>query len=408
MKRQRAVPDLNQIIPYFQAIFSADNHCVIGYEVLGRWQTPQGMQSLGAFFHDPDIPDRLKMEADFHLHTAAFETFLTATAQDDVSVFINMNANHLMLDEAGFIQRLIRFQNRGLDLSRVVVEITEHDFKGDFGFLSHLLKYLKSLGVKIAIDDLGKGASNLDRIAILEPDILKVDIHSLKNDEPTHFYHGVIYSLALLSRKIGAELLFEGIENKLQFHYSWRKNGRYFQGYFFAKPAPELIPKDILKNQFRQDIHHFIQLEQSSVKQLFEFSSRLNERLQSVTGEVKISADLDEWLWKISPRVNDICFRMYITDYEGFQITSNIVKEKGEWCFQKEMKGKNWSWRPYFIENVIRMNLENRGILSDFYSDIATGELIRTFSFPLGESRFLFIDIPNSVIRNIDVNDILF
>ena len=118
--------------------------------------------------------------------------------------------------------------------------------------------------MKIAIDDLGKGASNLDRIGILEPDILKVDLHSLKNDEPTHSYHGVIYSLALLARKIGAELLFEGIENKVQFHYSWRKNARYFQGYFFSMPAAELLQRDVLKSQFRTDIHHFIQLEQSS------------------------------------------------------------------------------------------------------------------------------------------------
>ena len=132
MKIQNDIPDIKQVIPYFQAIFSADSHGVIGYEVLGRLQTYQGVQSLGSFFHDPGIPDDLKIKVDIHLQTAAFETFLTA--QHETSVFINMNANHLILDKDGFIQRLIRFRNRGFDLSRVVVEITEHDFKGDFGF----------------------------------------------------------------------------------------------------------------------------------------------------------------------------------------------------------------------------------------------------------------------------------
>jgi len=406
MKANTALPDLKQVIPHFQAIFSADSHGVIGYEVLGRWQTEQGSQSLGAFFHDPGIPDRLKMEVDVHLQNSAFETFLKT--QDDVAVFINMNANHLILDSDGFIRRLIHYRDRGLDLQRVVIEITEHDFKGDIGFLSEILKYLKSLGVRIAIDDLGKGASNLDRIGILEPDILKVDLNSLKNDEPTHSYHGVIYSIGLLARKIGAELLFEGIENKGQFHYSWRRSGRYFQGYFFSRPAAELIPTDILKRQFRKDIRQFIQLEQSGVKRLYEFSSALNERLQSITGEMEMIPDLDEWLWRISPRVKDICFRMYITDDEGFQLTSNLVRTNGDWHFEREVRGKNWSWRPYFIENLIRMTLENRGILSDFYSDIATGELVRTFSYPLGGSRFLFIDIPNSVIRSHDISEALF
>ena len=100
MKIEQAIPNLKQVVPYFQAIFSADSHRVSGYEVLGRLQTDQGVQSLGPFFHDPGIPERFKMETDLHLQTAAFETFLTA--REDVSLYINMNANHLILDRDGF------------------------------------------------------------------------------------------------------------------------------------------------------------------------------------------------------------------------------------------------------------------------------------------------------------------
>jgi hypothetical protein len=55
--------------------------------------------------------------------------------------------------------------------------------------------------------------------------------------------------------------------------------------------------------------------------------------------------------------------------------------------------GKNWSWRPYFLENIIKMRNERKGILSDLYSDIETGETIRTFSFPISSIDYLFIDI---------------
>ena len=39
------------------------------------------------------------------------------------------------------------------------------------------------------------------------------------------------------------------------------------------------------------------------------------------------------------------------------------------------------------------MRYEKKGILSDLYSDIETGETIRTFSYPLSSKHYLFIDL---------------
>lgn len=39
------------------------------------------------------------------------------------------------------------------------------------------------------------------------------------------------------------------------------------------------------------------------------------------------------------------------------------------------------------------MTYEKKGILSDLYSDIETGEMIRTFSYPLNNEDFLFLDL---------------
>lgn len=42
--------DLDNVIPYFQPIFSADEHKVIGYEILGRYKSESEIISLGPFF----------------------------------------------------------------------------------------------------------------------------------------------------------------------------------------------------------------------------------------------------------------------------------------------------------------------------------------------------------------------
>lgn len=44
------ITDLDNVIPFFQPIFSADEHRVIGYEILGRYRGKTEIESLGPFF----------------------------------------------------------------------------------------------------------------------------------------------------------------------------------------------------------------------------------------------------------------------------------------------------------------------------------------------------------------------
>ena len=68
--------DLDHVIPYFQAIFSADEQLVIGYEVLGRYHGKDGVESLGSFFLDEGIPEEYKQEVDHVILTKALDKAL--------------------------------------------------------------------------------------------------------------------------------------------------------------------------------------------------------------------------------------------------------------------------------------------------------------------------------------------
>src|SRR5690606_6553325 len=76
-------------------------------------------------------------------------------------------------------------------------------------------------------------------------------------------------------------------------------------------------------------------------------------------------------------------FRIYICDSDGIQVSSNFRKRQDDWKIESFQKGSHWAFRPYFLENLMQMKNWNKGILSDTYSDIETGEMIRTFSYPL-------------------------
>ena len=97
-------------------------------------------------------------------------------------------------------------------MKNIVLEITEHECKEDIEQFNHLLMYYRTYGIQISINKVGTGTSNLERISVLAPDILKVDLTNLRQTALLQSYQDILYSLSLLARRIGATLLYEEID----------------------------------------------------------------------------------------------------------------------------------------------------------------------------------------------------
>lgn len=396
--------NLPQVIPHYQPIFSADEHGVVGYEVLGRFQTETGTVSLGPFFHDETIPEEFRIEVDDVITKKALDYFL-ALADQTPLIFFNRDANLLMLDRGeSFLQLLLAYEAKGLALGRIVLEINEQHFKGDVDQLNHLLTYIRTYGVKVAVDNIAEHSINLERIGVLSPDILKIDLHELRKASVHQAYQGIVHSISLLARKIGATLLYEDIETSFQLQYAWRHGGRYYQGYYLAKPGPEAVPRDLLKDLLRQECHRFIQQEKKKLETLYHISEQFQQRITALLGKYKKAGNFNELISSLAAELDDVCFRIYVCDEDGFQQSGNMFKRGGRWELEHEYYMKNWSWRPYFLENIIRMRSRRRGILSDLYTDIETGETIRTYSYPIDERHYLFIDLSYSYLFEHDAH----
>ncbi|MGI8314817.1 EAL-associated domain-containing protein [Halobacillus mangrovi] len=390
------VSDLHYVKPVYQPIVSAIKHDVIGYEVLGRYNNEGSWMSLGPFFHDEEVPDEFKVEVDQHLLKIAMTEMLQSKTEG--SLFINRNAKQLMVNNGeDLLQTLLLFEQKGFSMGRIVIEVTEHDFDEEFEVLSHLLQYYKTYGIQIAVDHVGAKSSNIDRIRQLEPHILKIDTTIIRNQNADGF-HDVMYSLSMLARRIGAALLFENIEDDFQLHFAWKHGGRFYQGFFLAKPSDYLVTKEALTLNLTQKIAAYITREKSLVEQrlhlITQWENKVRELLPKWEGPKKVDAFID----LVKDRFHQESFRMFVCNSDGQQISSNFRKRVNSWELEPEQRGSNWAFRPYFLENVVQMKSTGKGILSDNYSDIDTKEMIRTFSMPVSDQYFLFIDIRYSFI----------
>jgi EAL domain-containing protein (putative c-di-GMP-specific phosphodiesterase class I) len=118
----------------------------------------------------------------------------------------------------------------------VMIELTEHLPLNEAEGLVGVVKRLRTLGVRLALDDTGCGFADFDTVRLLRPDIVKLCITVIRNaDKGTHFT-GAIRESAERLCKLGCLVLAEGVERENQ-HAALQGCGIEFaQGWLYGKP----------------------------------------------------------------------------------------------------------------------------------------------------------------------------
>ena len=96
---------------------------------------------------------------------------------------------------------------------------------------------LRSLGYRIAVDDLGEGYSGLNSFAQLEPDVVKLDMTLIRGIDTTPTKRKMVHALTTLCRELGTPLVAEGVETEVERDILVDLGADLFQGYLFAKPG---------------------------------------------------------------------------------------------------------------------------------------------------------------------------
>jgi EAL domain-containing protein (putative c-di-GMP-specific phosphodiesterase class I) len=127
------------------------------------------------------------------------------------------------------------------NLTGVVLEITEHSDAATPD-LARLLQGYRSRGASIAVDDWGPGFSNVDRLVVLQPDIVKLDVSRLTALDSD--YQGATVGLITeWAEMVGAKVCAEKVETEEQWRQLCGFGVHLGQGHFFGRPMP---PEELL------------------------------------------------------------------------------------------------------------------------------------------------------------------
>ncbi len=382
-----------KIAAFYQPIIAMDTRRIIGYEVLGRAVKSDSVRSLGPFFCDERIALEDHINVDRMLREQAFAKL--AQTKEQPMLFINLKPSWIYrYEEIGELYTLSLLDKYGINPARVVIEITEESFGGPMEGLRAVVDLYRERGCQIAIDDVGSGFSGMDRIAQIQPNLLKLDIHMIKRSATHDGYFGVLRSFSDLAEQIGASLLIEGVEREEDLARSIQAGARYVQGFLFAGAEPEFREATcfapIITRALERHLLQFVGMERVWHRQ----AEQLAERLTTLVPKTGVPALVDGWLTGLLQELDEHCIRVYLCTEDGVQLSSNYSRTAGtDWSCETQYKGANWSWRPYFVPSLVQLDENRRAIVSRAYADLESQAWIRTVSVLVAPGLILFMDL---------------
>ncbi|MBU45143.1 MAG: hypothetical protein CMN76_18170 [Spirochaetaceae bacterium] len=401
------------ILPFFQPVLSVADGSIYGYEVLGRRRMPDGsFQSLGPFFHDENSDLAERIEISRQIRKDAFRTLNSLAPHQ--KLFVNIKPSWMWKYRShDSLPTLDMLDELGVSGNRVVIEITEDEFQGDINELFGMVVRYRAAGCKIAVDDFN--FNFMDRLIHLQPDIVKVDMSLVKRIAQSPEYRSLIEYIASFARDFGISVLFEGVETRKELESAIESGAEFVQGYFFAPAAKDYIDSSSFQSQLREVLQTVVHKNWNRNRNVMTIESVMNRLLSELLSSMKIrlngnsgvNPDLaDDVLREVLDGLPPKCYRIYACDDKGDQLSSNFERDPtGQFILRSEFRKMNWSWRPYFLHNLVRMKQYGRGIISTPYRDTETKKETLTFSCPVKENVYLFMDfeLPEIPEANEDV-----
>lgn len=309
----------------YQPIMSTHHKDFLALEALARSWDGQKVISPIALFFEAEI-EGLTMQLDLICIRKALEGFSLLYVQDSsLILFINISATVIHHYLNGSILLELALDNH-IPPENIVLEINElHN--DSINIMSQFTKKHRAQGFLIAVDDIGAGSSNLDRIPLIKPNVMKIDKELVKNIHTSFYKEQVVNTIMQLATNIGASVVVEGIETIDDLIKVSAQGAQLIQGYFLSKPTP-IIPSDIpvLKNKIQTILERLY----SETKKQKNLHLKQNERIQQIcTGLV---TDLEQASYDSYESVmadfleSEPCIEsIYILNTDGYLITDTIL-----------------------------------------------------------------------------------
>ncbi len=219
-----------------QPIVSLRSKEVFAYEALCRGERGENYPELAARFHARLVGSFDRLCTASALKLAA----MLGVTGTGVKISLNMRPSN---DDASLNVRYVEraAQHYGIAADAILLELTE-DTRISCDDLHCILKKHHTAGMATAIDDFGAGYSGLNLLASCHPEIVKIDRALIHGIDTSEVRQTIVHGFVDVCRKLGSEVIAEGVETREECETLQRMGIDLMQGYLFARPMVGCAP----------------------------------------------------------------------------------------------------------------------------------------------------------------------
>jgi diguanylate cyclase (GGDEF)-like protein len=234
----------------YQPIIDAGAGEVVAREALLRWRHPK----RGDIPPDQFIPiiedaGLIHQIGDWVIREACAEA-----ARWDGQMRVAVNISAAQLTGAGLAKTVLgALAATRLQPSRLELEVTESVFLGDDAGTLASLERLRSLGVRLVLDDFGKGYSSFGYLSRAHFAKIKIDQSFVRGAaDGAQDCVAIVHAILALARGLGVETTAEGVETERQAEVMRQLGCSQLQGFHFGRPVPAAELEDARRQARRR------------------------------------------------------------------------------------------------------------------------------------------------------------
>jgi len=222
---------------YLQPKYSTRKEKLSAAEALVRWVHPVlGFISPGKFIPIFERNGFILQLDDYMLREVSrLQALWASEGKKLVPISVNISRAHFAVENlAEHICSIV--DEFKVDHKYIELELTESAFFDDKTVLLTTVRSLKALGFKVSMDDFGAGYSSLNSLKELPLDIIKLDAEFFRSVDDVERSNLIVGQTIYLAKKLGMEIVAEGIETREQVDFLAEQNCDLIQGFYFSKP----------------------------------------------------------------------------------------------------------------------------------------------------------------------------